>query len=274
MQQIIFNPEIRKLEDIQTIERQLTNLRSQTGYSGWVLFRGQADADWAITPSIARAGHTPEELTNLEQQLVNEFAERLQAAGLSLNWQEAFTSGVYHNEWLRLQQAQHYRMPTRLLDWTFKANIALGFAVLESKFDDKPGALFMFLADPGEPWEAEGPKNYLNSDPYNFVRPSDFAVISPGVFYDENINEKIAEKRLAKQGGKFILRDYADVAIDLCKHPALQQRLLKFTIPIEAKPALREELKKSAGVTMETIYHVEHDEINKIVKDIRDRYRV
>ncbi len=41
---------------------------------------------------------------------------------------------------------QHYRMPTRLLDWTHSPLAALHFAVTEDRYKDDDGALFMMDA--------------------------------------------------------------------------------------------------------------------------------
>jgi hypothetical protein len=269
---IVFNPEIRSLADMKILSSQIFQFRSQTGYTGWPLFRGQADYNWPIIPSIVRSGLSPDELKMLEPTMISVFTNRLKAKGLSLHWREPYSKATYHESWLAIQQAQHFRLPTRLIDWTLKENVALAFAVVESAYDHLDGVLFLYFAESGEPLKDEEPRNYLDEDPYSIVQNNEYLVISPSTHLDDQINDVIAEKRMRKQGGKFILQDYPDCINDLSKHPVFSQRLYKFNIPKEYKTFIREELKERAGVNDESLYHVENDEINQIVKELRDEY--
>ena len=80
------------------------------------LFRGQADAHWALSPSVHR-GYTSQQ----ERYLTNEFRVRARSRYFSCP-----VSNDYPG-WLALMQ--HYGLPTRLLDWTYSPLIAAFFAV-------------------------------------------------------------------------------------------------------------------------------------------------
>jgi hypothetical protein len=86
-----------------------------------VLFRGEPKSDWTLIPSIARdtqaAMHA--DVSPLEDALLRDF--RLAVAPIL----EVDPSSEM--EWLFL--AQHYGVPTRLLDWTTNPMVALFFAV-------------------------------------------------------------------------------------------------------------------------------------------------
>ncbi|EHK54475.1 FRG domain-containing protein [Allomesorhizobium alhagi] len=92
--------------------------------SSWV-FRGHGDASYQLVPTIGRppAGRTYKETD--ERRLFSEFKRRskmlLQGAAPNNNW-----------EWLTL--AQHFGVPTRLLDWTNNPLIAVYFAICSGDY--------------------------------------------------------------------------------------------------------------------------------------------
>lgn len=99
-------------------------------------FRGQSDASWELSPGVYRQGfpeRNEHKKLNLERHLTQDF--RVQCAGL-------LASPKSDSEIYFLQQ--HYRMPTRLLDWTHSPLAALLFAVGDHPNQD--GALFMMDA--------------------------------------------------------------------------------------------------------------------------------
>ena len=105
-------------------------------------YRGQCDASWSLIPSFYRGldefQPPPTDLEDgewlgaLERDVYREF-ELKGRRFASRKWE-------FHNPWHRLIFAQHYGLPTRLLDWSKSALIAAYFAV--NSHPDQDGALW------------------------------------------------------------------------------------------------------------------------------------
>lgn len=93
-----------------------------------VWFRGHARADWKLRPSLARCGGLA-----AEQSLVDEF--RRDATPLV---ERADLRGGDISEWDWLFLMQHYRVPTRLLDWSESPLAGVFFALDDSDVTDPP----------------------------------------------------------------------------------------------------------------------------------------
>jgi len=99
-------------------------------------FRGQGSSAWSLTPSALR--HPSESTRTRALESVDDF-KRLVATKLDAPPQA-------HEQLLWIQIARHYGLPTRLLDWTQNAAIALYFACerVEEKSEQKDGLVFVF----------------------------------------------------------------------------------------------------------------------------------
>jgi hypothetical protein len=114
-------------------KRELNKAHAHVRY--W--FRGQSKAGWALQPAVYRDGFgqymNEADRFKTESHLYQDF--RLSSAGIRTGRES--DADIYFLQ-------QHYRMPTRLLDWTNNALAALYFVCAEH--DGEDGELFVMDA--------------------------------------------------------------------------------------------------------------------------------
>ena len=160
------------------------------GNEGPYWFRGQAQSEWRLVPKLFRF------------QNPDEVALRVDFERLGMELLTGRRSPANHWEWYFL--AQHFGLPTRLLDWTESALFALFFAVREPQDSHDPAVWILnptwlneesvsrrYIARP----EEEQLSDWLPKDPGAEVKVlSAIAIAPPHV-----------DRRLAVQRSAFVL---------------------------------------------------------------------
>lgn len=212
-------------------------------------FRGQQDAEWALTPKIYR-----EEFRGTDE---NEVRQEFQTKALQL-----IHDRLPRDKWDWYFLMQHYRAPTRLLDWTDNPLMALFFAVSSDRVSNnkiKQAAVWVL-----DPW-------WLNRK----LRQGIVGPMLPGWFEAERylpdleaafegkevtprlpaaIEPPHIDRRLAIQGSRFLI---FGKNLELTKCAAVKKdrkrRLRKIMIPGKAVFGLREEL-ENCGITESLVF--------------------
>ena len=166
-------------------------------------------------------------------------------------------------DWDWLAVAQHYGLPTRLLDWSVNALSAVWFAV-EKPPKKEPngkkghGVVWVFEAEEG-----------LNNQSGDYISSNDtgspFKVERPGILVPRYVS-----KRIVAQGGYFTVhpsRATEPHFQSLDQEESFNGRLRKIEIPGDSFPAMRHALTR-LGVNALTIY----PDLGGLCQDIKWRY--
>ena len=192
-------------------------------------WRGQSVADWNLIPRIFR------EHTNQEQNLALKFKSRARVRHPDVPGRDDWDG------WLLL--AQHYGLPTRLLDWTETPLVALFFACNDRELHPYAGAVWALL--PGKLNETQMGENAIQPMGNELVD-----LVFAGAFDRRAARDPGASKVLAVltdhfdlrqliQGSTFTLHGVPSAINEL---PESESFISKLEIPPEAKPVLLETL--------------------------------
>ncbi len=197
-----------------------------------LFFRGQADYEWTLEPSIARI-ENPEHcysmtLTgwlSLESYLISEFKK--------YSYPYLKDEPNNYHDWL--VHGQHHGLPTRLLDWSVNPLKALFFAVEDNSLDHVDGSLFLCT-----PKQMAPTTNDIHEG-----KGTQF-------FYSSHINARVS----AQEGAfsiPYVNEEEDDFEQDLDIDTSKLRSYGKLRIPKECKPQFRHSLNK-LGINHRTIY--------------------
>lgn len=220
-----------------------------------IWFRGQSDVDWPLRPSGLRPPYSEVN----EHRYRHDFQLRAQPF-------LGEATRVPRDEWDWYFLMQHYGLPTRLLDWTESALVALYFAVESGS--DADGCVWIL-----EPRAVNA--SIAGIGGFIPIYSADLVGRFLPALWDERpdalqqgvaaIDPPLNSPRLAAQRGKFTVHGRGARALDL--YPELEQALVLVHVPAAAKRRIARQL-MSAGVSHGVLF----PGLQGLSREIRDTY--
>jgi hypothetical protein len=192
-----------------------------------VIYRGLKDYNYTLIPKVARTPHNKSSINIFESELFRIFNERA----------IIYMDILPENEWDWLSVAQHYGLPTRLLDWTRNPLVAAYFAV-EKEFDGDSAIIvnknkFRFDSQNSNPFKIEKPGKFIPKQFFKrievqeglfTIQPDSSIPLDEFETYSENLEKIIIKNKFRKELKKILFKygiHRASLFPDLdglCKH--------------------------------------------------------
>ncbi len=193
------------IDYVNTLDTALSNQSQKM-----LLFRGQPNCKRRLRPAIARTNAGSRSLCDVEKEIFNEFkrlaSSHIHELNISTGWDE-------------MALAQHYGLPTRLLDWTSSPLIALWFACRTKREDDLEDRI-VWIFEFNEKDKASKDE-IIDTDPLE--------ITAPRIFKPNHLTN-----RIRAQAGWFSIHSNNDGEyIELDKWQYFQGRFKKVIIPNE-----------------------------------------
>jgi hypothetical protein len=206
-------------------------LLNQLKNSGDCYYRGQSNSSWPITCGLARHNDKEviENILKVEKIISAIFKEQI--ADKNLCNLIPIADNNYHKSWQWLMAAQHYGLPTRLLDFSFDKYTALQFAVADFQYLNSDGTLIICcnVVSKQEDIDSEMFKKEFESLDHSFFFQT------PIYYKSTNNGEKLSERRKFIQGSKFLYRGTSTIKQCLALDEKFSQDLIKIQIKKELK---------------------------------------
>ncbi|WP_064603030.1 FRG domain-containing protein [Photobacterium sp. J15] len=257
---------------------------SETHQELW--FRGQSNADYQLEPSLLR--YKKEILQTYKREIRYKTPSFKNALNSFKRKSKPFISYTPQNdfEWMFLMQ--HYGVPTRLLDWSTSALVALYFALngiinIDEDIDMEEGictfektgyskhGAAIYIMNPHE----------INKTSNNIVGILDISeecdewkhYLHPSGEFKSNfpicISASHIDKRIRSQSGMFTLHGNRVEPLDW--YTALNQLIYKIYIPYQCVKKMKEEL-KLLGITASFVFPDLDGLAKEITEDIVDDF--
>jgi hypothetical protein len=246
------NTRTKRVTSLIEVLEQITNKKKFfSDETKFFCYRGQSCESWSLEPSAFRGMDIvgsfnigiKEKALSVEHEIYNNFYNRL-------------TRDLrFSNPWETLFYAQHYGVPTRLLDWTANPLVALYFVVSEEPTTD--GAMWCLAY-------SKEHRQMLAQLPQNLAFLRNFQNIQSPEPFEQDISSELmiiqppsVDTRMFNQSALFSVQFTSEPDNFIVDHAFVLNRktdqLLKIIIPAGYKAKIKDDLEKM-GINASFIY--------------------
>lgn len=239
--------------------------RSKSSKSLW--YRGQLE-QFDLKPSLFR--HT--EITSFSEAIAKEWLLREDFKELA----GYYFQGEVKQGLRGLMQMQHYRVPTRLLDWTRNPLVGLFFALTESQRTGFKEDSAVWMLEPSR-WNSLALQNVsarpaplgIDAPELTAYIPPDPNSIPPSGVNPVAVRGQFDSSRIVAQQGAFVLMGNSPVELESMNSAAIRLKipdtvLTRVTIPSESAPEMLKDL-LTMGITDDFVF----PDLDGVVSHIR-----
>ena len=225
-----------------------------------MLFRGQVNYHWAITPSLFRVADSIKYARLYETATIGP---------LLLQFKFPYLHSYDPIEHLMI--AQHFEIPTRLLDWSYDILVALFFACYDPSgdFSNVDGRLFLLEAGFFKTFPINSSQQKVYKKP---IEPKDTEPHAKRLSIDDIyiVNPVIRNPRMRVQEGCFLFFPW-QCSVD-------DAELLTFQRYIQEQRKFAEEHNRTSDEKWHPIFLAEklvkHDSKESIIRELDDKYGI
>ena len=204
------------------------------------IYRGMSCCDFSLSTSLMRSGGN---LSQVEDWLLEDFEKysNLKANG-------------HQNDWSLLATAQHYGLPTRLLDWTFSPFVALHFCTNDPNLYHLDGAIWAIDTEEANRKLPHEIRTLLGASNSNYLNVNSLSKVSTSLYdFKQNYPDKdfviffeppSLDQRIVNQFALFSMASKVELQLDkwLESNPTVGKKII---IPFKLKWTIRDKLDKS-----------------------------
>lgn len=237
---------------IEELEETASNYIGELVPQTTLWYRGQANSQWEIIPSIQRQG--------------NQSSEQMMCHSFYHNVSQIIPSPIplnLYDQWISLMQ--HYGLPTRLLDWSYSPLVALYFALEDyDRYADYDASITVIVPE------------YLNKgqgfDPFIYPIDSHTAIkmLEPAFYERTMTSNKILacfptsnDSRQYAQRSSFTIHDSMEKIMEICDNNTLYNIII---------PKSRKKYFKKILYLMDIREGHLFPDISHVAKQIKNRY--
>jgi len=249
------------------------------------LFRGHALESYELLPTICRdKTKSSPIIQSYENSLLSNFKQSIKDGYIGSTLVHLpHGEATFLKDWFCLYQMRHLEIPSRLMDWSMDENIALYFAIENTKHHDSDGHVWLYpssvmnyenlsppefkekLQEAYQSFSAnkERQKELDKMDPSN---PDKISLLH-NYYKLLDIEKQIAERRKLRQYGKFTINpnDLIQTPLD---QTILGQLMRKCTIDGESKEQILKDLLAEDNITTEHILPEIPEDTQEIISEV------
>ncbi|MEO8399941.1 MAG: FRG domain-containing protein [Ignavibacteriaceae bacterium] len=200
-------------------------------------FRGQAKICYSLQTRLADKYKNNHEVTKRGDEIINSFRNKILKNNLEKEIyldDFQFPKPNYKNEWLWLFQAQHVRIPTIIMDWSFDWKVSLFFAVFDDKNMNKSGQLWCL--DTAELTHNHGSLDEHSVYMHKSHLYNKYSIIRPAA--ETNWLDYLPQRRIYYQQGGFLILPASDYITPLEEREEFKEKLFL----LEITPGCKKEI--------------------------------